>query len=188
MAQDSERQAAPVGRSDQAHFMAWALQDLHPIDAAHATLPILQGFNWAECLAGVEEGQWYLVVFRSVRATMYDEARVTEFDEHAYQEALASSGLLHYYRGAMNEHRQCLSLCVWENQTQAHLAARLPRHQAAARLAHDEYDSFVLERHLLVKRRDSDTLTVEPAPLSPGHAKAADSASHHTTPPPATAA
>lgn len=173
VALEDAKQQATTG-SEQRSVVAAALDALMPIDAAYATLPILQGFNWVDCLATVEEGKWFLVVFRSVRSEMYDDALVTEFDEQAYQEALESSGLLYYFRGGMNEQRQCLSLCVWENQTQAHVASRLPRHQAAARLARDAYMSFGLERHLLVKSRGSVTLELEPLPPVHSHSGGAD--------------
>ena len=43
------------------------LDDLRPIREDYAIAPILESFNWAECLGSVEGADWYLVAFRSVR-------------------------------------------------------------------------------------------------------------------------
>lgn len=129
---------------------------LTPITPLYPALPVLQGFNWSDCLSGVDEGQWYLVVFRSVRRIDADERLLTEHDDLAYAEALAGQGLLHYFRGCLNERRECLSLCLWEHQWQARDASRLPLHLHAARIARDTYDSYVVERYQLIKRPGAD--------------------------------
>ncbi len=124
---------------------------LTPIAADYATLPVLDGFNWADCFRTVEAGCWYLVVFRSVRREGADTDLLTEFDDHAYDEALGSGGLLHYFKGSLGPRRECLSFCVWESREQARAALRLPRHIAAARLAATMYESYGLERYMLCK-------------------------------------
>lgn len=123
-----------------------------PVSPAYAKLPILDGFNWSECLANVDAGQWFLVTFRSVRIATADEAVLQEYDDLAFAEALSTSGLLYYFKGDLDEHRHCLSFCIWETADQARLASRLPQHQAAAHLVKDMYESYVVERQLLVKR------------------------------------
>lgn len=128
-----------------------ALQRLAPITPDYATRPILDGFNWADCLAGVASGQWYLVVFRSVRRHTADTATLIALDDQAHAEALAARGLLFYFKGQLDERRRCLSFCLWESQAQARLAADLPRHRAAARTVAAMYESYELERYVLTK-------------------------------------
>jgi hypothetical protein len=127
-------------------------EQLAPITPRYAVVPVLKGFNWQDCLAGVEQGQWYLVVFRSVRRTTADDRLLMEYDDRAYAEALEGEGLLCYFRGSLNERRECLSLCVWEEQQQAYTAARAPLHLQAARVVREMYESYMLERYLIVKR------------------------------------
>ena len=128
---------------------------LMPITEQYAVLPISDGFNWAERLREVAEGQWYLVVFRSVRRATADVDVLTEFDDHAHTEALGAGGLMYYFRGELGGDRECLSFCLWETQEQAKVALRLPRHQAAVRVAREMYESYLLERYILTKRRAS---------------------------------
>jgi len=126
-----------------------------PITERYAVLPIRDGFNWSERLREVVEGQWYLVVFRSVRRGTADVDVLTEFDDHAHTEALDAGGLMYYFRGELGGDRECLSFCLWETQEQAKVALRLPRHQAAVRVAREMYESYLLERYILTKRRES---------------------------------
>lgn len=134
---------------------------LTPVTPHYALLPILEGFNWPDCLAGVDEGQWYLVVFRSVRRADADEQMLTEYDDLAYAEALAGQGLLHYFRGGLNDRRECLSLCLWEHQYQARQASHLPLHVQAARISSEMYEVYTVERYLLTKRRGDDAPAVQ---------------------------
>ena len=62
-------------------------QRLKPLTPEYAMLPILEGFNWVECLAGVDAAQLYLVIFRSVRRETADPVRLKEYDDLAYAEA-----------------------------------------------------------------------------------------------------
>jgi hypothetical protein len=128
---------------------------LAPITEQYAVAPIRDGFNWAERLREVTEGQWYLVVFRSVRRATADVDVLTEFDDHAHTEALDAGGLMYYFRGELGGDRECLSFCLWETQEQAKAALRLPRHQAAVRVAREMYESYLLERYILTKHRES---------------------------------
>src|SRR6476620_11192833 len=72
---------------------------LVPLDASYARLPIAQAFNWSECLASVEHGEWYVVSFRSVRRLGSDDALLEEFDRRAFAEASGHSGLSCYFIG-----------------------------------------------------------------------------------------
>jgi hypothetical protein len=136
---------------------------LRPITPDYAELPILEGFNWAECFSAINEARLYLVVFRSVRRETADPVRLKLFDDLAYEEARAASGLLYYFRGSLNLRRECLSFCLWETQEQAEAATRLSSHAAAAHLTEEMYESFVLERWTLIKRVGSDWLELRPA-------------------------
>jgi len=128
---------------------------LAPVTMHYATLPILQGFNWSECLREVEEGEWYLVVFRSVRRATADTALLTEFDDHAHAEALGVGGLVYYFKGQLSERRACLSFCLWQTREQAKAALRLPRHHEAVRAVPEMYESYLLERYIIAKRAGS---------------------------------
>src|SRR5215217_1661309 len=43
-------------------------------DPAYSELPIEEGFNWVEAFAQVNDGDWYLVAFRSKHAPYADDA------------------------------------------------------------------------------------------------------------------
>jgi hypothetical protein len=133
--------------SDDAADAPAILDDLHPIREDYAIAPILASFNWRECLDGVEGVDWYIVAFRSVRADEADDVVLFELDERAHEEAIAHSGLLHYFSGDLDDQRRCLSFCVWADRTRAVEAANLPRHREAIDAATVMYRSYVLERY-----------------------------------------
>lgn len=143
---------------------------LRPVGASYAQLPILQAFNWSECLAGVESGEWYVVAFRSVRHEAADPHLLKALDDLAYEEALREPGLLLYFRGVMNERRECLSICVWESQLRAQAATRMPSHRTAADATDQLYTLFELERWMLLKRCGSGRLEVRPVAVEDGKA------------------
>lgn len=127
---------------------------LAPIVPDYASRPIMEGFNWLDCIAAVPEGEWYLVVFRSVRRATADAAMLTEMDDRAHQEAAQSPGFLFYFKGTLAEQRLCLSFCLWERLYLARMAASRPLHTAATRITEEMYESYTLERHLLAKYPD----------------------------------
>jgi hypothetical protein len=122
------------------------LDGLRPLRADYAVAPILQSFNWAECLRSVD-ADWYLVAFRSIRSEGADDRLLYELDGLAHEEAIAHTGLLHYFGGELDAERRCLSFCVWEDRSRAKEAAQLPRHRDAIDAAVRMYDSYVLERY-----------------------------------------
>ena len=124
---------------------------LRPKRADYARAPISDGFDWQSCLADAGPGSWYLVVFRSIRLPGADAEILTEFDDLAHLEARAAGGLHFYFKGEPDSRRACLSLCLWQDQLSARGALRLPRHQAAVRIAAQMYESFALERYVLTK-------------------------------------
>ncbi len=105
-----------------------ALDGLRPTREDYAVAPILESFNWAECLGSVEDVDWYMVAFRSVRSVDADDRLLYELDALAHAEAIGHSGLLHYFGGELDAERRCVSFCVWQDRTRAAEAAGLPRH------------------------------------------------------------
>ena len=132
-----------------------AMQHIVPVRPDYCLAPIAEGFNWSDCLSFAAEGEWYLVVFRSVRRESADVLLLTVLDDRAFEEARAASGLLYYFKGELNERRECLSFCLWEDQPQAWSAAGLQHHIAAAALVRDMYQSYRLERYRVLKQAGS---------------------------------
>jgi hypothetical protein len=128
-----------------------ACRRLSPTHPDHATLPIQQAFNWSSCLTGIPFDRLYLVVFRSVRRAAADLALLREHDNLAYADALEAGGLLYYFKGEMNERRECLSFCLWESREQAQRAAGGASHAAAMRITAQMYESYRLERYYMMR-------------------------------------
>ena len=128
-----------------------ACRGISPIDPLYANLKIEDGFDWNDRLWDVPFERLYLVVFRSVRRASADLDLLREFDDRAYAEALASGGLLRYFKGEMNERRECLSFCLWESRDQARAAAGGASHGRAAEITSRMYESYKLYRYALIK-------------------------------------
>jgi hypothetical protein len=129
-----------------------ACQELSPVDPNYANLPIEEGFNWSSCLDDVRFERLYLVVFRSVRRASADLDLLREYDDQAYAEAEEAGGLLYYFKGLMNERRECLSFCLWESREQALRASGSDSHRVAAKVTAKMYESYTLERYDLMKQ------------------------------------
>ena len=128
-----------------------ACRRLSPTHPDYATLPIQQAFNWSSCFTGIPFDRLYLVVFRSVRRATADLDLLREHDDLAHADALEAGGLLHYFKGVMNERRECLSFCLWESREQAQRAAGGVSHAAAMRITTQMYESYRLERYDVVR-------------------------------------
>ena len=128
-----------------------ACQQISPIHPDHATLPIQEGFNWSSCLGDARFERLYLVVFRSLLRGTADLELLSEHDKRVYAEALDAGGLLYYFRGVMNERRECLSFCLWESREQARRASSGSLHRAASRIVAETYESYSLERYEVMK-------------------------------------
>ena len=128
-----------------------ACKQLSPIHPDHATLPIQEGFNWSSCLGDVRFDKLYLVVFRSVLRVSADLELLWEHDKRAHAEALEAGRLLYYFRGIMNERRECLSFCLWESREQARRASGGSLHRAAIGIVAQTYEAHSLERYDLIK-------------------------------------
>ena len=140
-----------------------AFAGLQPMRAEYAELPVAEAFRWDDCAAVVEDSDWYLVAFRSVRRADADERLLWELDERAYRETALVPGLVLYHRGALDRERRCLSLCLWERAGQAHRAATLPEHGTAAAHTGAMYESYRIERYTLGVRTGRAGIT----PLRP---------------------
>ena len=136
---------------DQQVGLYEACQQLSPIHPGYATLPIQEGFNWSSSLGNARFERLYLVVFRSVLRATADLELLYEQDELAHAEATKAGGLLFYFRGAINERREGLSFCLWENGERARGASGGPSHRAAMGMVTEMYESYGLERYDLVK-------------------------------------
>lgn len=138
-----------------------ALQGLRHAGDDYATRPIASAFNWPEASAGLGDGEWYLVAFRSIRKPTADEARLEAYDEAAHQEAAAAPGFVHYYKGPKASDGSCLSFCLWSSRADARSAAGKPLHVSAVGLVSDMYAVYTLEFHR-VTRTAGGPLTFEP--------------------------
>ncbi|MDQ2744641.1 MAG: hypothetical protein M3Z66_20430 [Chloroflexota bacterium] len=141
---------------------AEAFQALAPITAQYASVPIMEGFNWADCATQLKAGQWYLVVFRSVRRQAVEDLILEMHDYGAHIEAQRRAiGLLYYFRGTYNEQRECLSFCIWRSRQEAVRAAQLPLHRVAMTLVDEKYEWYALERYTLRKVRGRSGIEAE---------------------------
>ena len=125
-----------------------AAQRIHPVRPDYQDLPIEQGFDWP-AIADHDFDQLYLVVFRSVRQPDADLDLLRWFDDLAYAEALASGGLLRYFKGDADGRGHCVSFCLWENREAALKAAGGKKHAQAASITVSMYVSYDLERYEL---------------------------------------
>ena len=122
-----------------------ALDRLQPISDRYATLPIEHAFDWSAVGRQLGPGEWYLVVFRSVRRPGADERRLTDFDERAHAEAASSPGFVHYFKGPTAADGSCLSFCIWASRADARAAAGRPNHAEAVTLLNEMYQDYRLE-------------------------------------------
>jgi len=136
---------------DQRVGLYEACQQLSPIHPDYATLPIQEGFNWSSSLGDVGFEQLYLVVFRSVLRATADLELLYELDELAHAEAIEAGGLLFYFRGVINDRRESLSFCLWEDGEQARKASGGSSHRAAMGIVIEMYEFYILERYDLAK-------------------------------------
>jgi len=143
-----------------------ALPGLAPVSESYASLPVADAFNWADGATELDNGEWYLVAFRSVRAEGANEAKLDEYDERAHEEAAASPGFIHYLKGPRSADGTCMSFCLWQSRADARAAAGKPHHVNAVSLLEEMYETYTLE-YLTVRRAAGGALTFEPYPLPP---------------------
>jgi hypothetical protein len=126
-----------------------ACRRISPINPHYANLPIEEGFDFSRHLGGLRFDRLYLVVFRSTRRATADLKLLREHDDRAYEAAIEAGGLLRYFKGEMNERRECLSFCLWESREQAVSASGGESHRTAAQVTAEMYESYTLERYEL---------------------------------------
>lgn len=122
-----------------------ALHALAPVSERYATLPVADAFDWRDVGHQLQDGAWYLVVFRSIRKEGADEARLTDYDERAHLEASAAPGFVHYFKGPAAPDGTCLSFCLWTSRAEARAAAGRPDHVEAVSLLNEMYEAYTLE-------------------------------------------
>lgn len=115
-------------------------------------LPIEAGFTWAECFEPVDRGDWYLVVFRCKHRADADEALLTQLDADAIAAASETPGLHFYFAGTPRATGECLSFCLWDNQTSARAASAHAAHRKAMEIGVEHYEYYTLERYFIQKR------------------------------------
>jgi hypothetical protein len=147
-----------------------ALAALAPVSDRYAVLPVADAFDWTDVARQLGDGEWYLVVFRSIRRADADEARLTAYDDRAHAEAETSPGFVHYFKGPASADWSCLSFCLWTSRAEARAAAGRPDHVEAVSLIGEMYDRYTLE-FLRVTGRSGQPLRFEPydgiAPQAP---------------------
>jgi len=109
-------------------------------------LPIEAGFNWVECFAAIEAGEWYLVVFRSRYCPDADEALLTQLDNAAAEDARITLGFHHYFIGTPNDWSRPLILLVGQSGV-AKQGASHAAHRSAMEFGIQFYEYYTLERY-----------------------------------------
>jgi hypothetical protein len=143
-----------------------ALAALRPASEAYATLPVAEAFDWSDVALQLGEGEWYLVVFRSIRRIAADEVRLAEFDDRAHHDAASAPGFVHYFKGPAASDRSCLSFCMWTSRAEARAAAGRPAHIEAVSVLNEMYERYTLE-FLRVTGRAGAPLQFEPYDAAP---------------------
>ncbi len=139
-----------------------SLANLAPVSDRYASLPVSQAFTWADCVEGIEPGEYYLVVFRSIRHPGVDEAALTAHDDWAHAEAMDAPGFVHYFKGPTTSDGRCMSFCLWNSRAEARAAASRPAHAQAVALTHEAYAEYDLEFHRMTRLDGDPGLTFEP--------------------------
>ena len=145
---------------------AFAFDRLAPMGPDYAWRPIAHAIAWAACATPEAAGEWYLVVFRSVRHADVDEARLTDLDDRAHDEAMGAPGFVHYFKGPLSADRACLSFCMWDSRQAARAASGLPAHRAAISILGEAYDRYTLEFYR-VRKRPGEAFQFEPYDRAP---------------------
>ncbi|KAI7868006.1 hypothetical protein BDF14DRAFT_1798628 [Spinellus fusiger] len=141
-----------------------ALPQLKSTTHDYINAPLKNAFNWDTMAAhlGPEwEGEWFIVAFRSVRKATADSELLFNADVESQKEAVESGGFLKYWYADLNQHKECLAMCLWVSLDYAIKATRKPLHIKAAKLTSQMYESYKLERHRLVKKAGETVFHVE---------------------------
>ncbi|KAK4704004.1 hypothetical protein P7C70_g2211, partial [Phenoliferia sp. Uapishka_3] len=141
------------------HF---ALHEFKPTTEDYAYAKYEEAFNWESLRLPEEvEREWYIVAFRSTRATNSPSRDLYEADRAAHEEAVTAGGLLAYWYGVPNSRGSNLATCIWMSRAHAVKASSGKKHVDAMRLATAMYENYDLERYVLKKVKGETGLTVE---------------------------
>lgn len=132
----------------------------------YSKVPMERAFNWGEAFARTENGEWYLVAFRSKHRADADHDFLTWLDERASSAASRHPGFMYYFIGAPMDDGSCLSFCLWHSRDEAVAAASDPEHQEAMILGLPCFDHYRLERYLVRKHDGHVSIQVLEAPRS----------------------
>lgn len=147
-------------------LLAQALTLLAPTRPDYATAPYHESFNWPTVfthlhhLAQSINHPWthhtfYVVVFRSILARDIDIDWLSTLDEESHREATHSGGLLKYWFGTTNAHRQNLATCLWRHRDDARAGGSGPWHQRARLAAAQLYERIEFQTMSLVVEQES---------------------------------
>jgi heme-degrading monooxygenase HmoA len=117
----------------------------------YMVLPVQTSFNWDEMLAYVDEGQWYLVAFRSKHAANADEDELEKLDRAARESAMTMPGFLYYFMGVPLATGECLSFCLWNSKEEAAYASAQPEHREAVKKGLHMFEYYTLEQYHIHK-------------------------------------
>ncbi|SAM07813.1 hypothetical protein [Absidia glauca] len=153
------------------HAFLDVLPNLHVITDDYVHESVEKAFNWNQVAAKLKdwEGDWFIVAFRSVRKSTANDSLLYDADARAQEEAIHSGGLLKYWFGDLNQHRECLAMCIWINRDYALKATHKPLHLEAAKLAGQMYDTYTLERYRLIKKAGESVFEITALPFSTPH-------------------
>lgn len=146
-----------------------ALDALAPTSERYAHVPMPDAFDWSVADGALGIGEWYLVVFRSIRRVGADEERLRRFDDDAHAEAAGQPGFVHYFKGPAALDQSCLSFCLWDSRSHARSAAGRPAHVSAVALLDEMYESYALEFLRVGRAALGARLTFEPYDAAPAH-------------------
>ncbi len=118
----------------------------------YMVLPVETSFNWDEMLSYVDDGQWYLVAFRSRHAADADEDTLEALDRAARESAMTMPGFLYYFMGIPLAMGECLSFCLWNSKEEAAYASAQPEHREAVKRGLHFFEYYTLEQYHITKR------------------------------------
>lgn len=133
-----------------------------PVSDRYAGLPTPAAFTWSAAAGHAPVGEWYLVVFRSIRRPEAEEDRLTAHDDWAHREAMHAPGFVHYVKGPLQADGWCISFCLWASRSEARSASGRPAHADAAAIVGEMYEEYRLEFVRLRKTEPAGGFVFEP--------------------------
>ncbi len=128
-----------------------SLQQPYAVTPDYMVLPVETSFSWPDCFRDIQQGEWYLVVFRSKHRLDADEELLTVLDDAASAAARQTPGFLFYFIGVPRPTGECLSFCLWQDQTSARAGSARPEHHQAIEKGMESFEYYTLERYIITK-------------------------------------